>query len=125
MNNIIVFGASGLLGQCFKELTEKKGITNICFPAENEANILDTDGLEKVFEKYKPSYSINCAAYTAVDKAEDERDIALKVNKTGVENLSRLCAETNSTLIHISTDFVFKGDVSTPRTEDSPANPIN
>src|SRR6202012_2712831 len=69
--------------------------------------------------------SINCAAYTAVDKAEDEHEAAFKVNKTGAENLSRLCAENNSALIHISTDFVFKGDVSSPRAENDPANPIN
>jgi dTDP-4-dehydrorhamnose reductase len=125
MNNIVVFGASGQLGQCFKYLAEKEGIDSIYFPVESEANILDFDALKKVFETYKPSYSINCAAYTAVDKAEDEREIAFKVNKTGVENLSRLCAENNSTLIHVSTDFVFKGDQSTPRSEDSIAEPLN
>jgi len=48
---------------------------------------LDIDALKKVFETYKPSYSINCAAYTAVDKAEDEQVTAFKVNKTGAENL--------------------------------------
>jgi dTDP-4-dehydrorhamnose reductase len=125
MNNIVVFGASGQLGQCFKYLAEKEGIDSIYFPIESEANILDFDALKKVFETYKPSYSINCAAYTAVDKAEDEQEIAFKVNKTGVENLSRLCAENNSTLIHVSTDFVFKGDQSTPRGEDSIAEPLN
>ncbi len=125
MGNIVVFGASGQLGQCFKDLAEKEGISSIYFPSESEANILDTDALKKVFETYKPSYSINCAAYTAVDKAEDEREIAFKVNKNGVENLSRLCAENNSTLIHVSTDFVFKGDQSTPRSEDSIAEPLN
>jgi dTDP-4-dehydrorhamnose reductase len=125
MNNIIVFGASGQLGQCFKEIAVKEGISSIYFPTESEANILDTDALKKVFETYKPSYSINCAAYTAVDKAEDEQEIAFKVNKTGVENLSKLCAEYNSTLIHVSTDFVFKGDQSTPRSEDSIAEPLN
>jgi len=125
MGNIVIFGASGQLGQCFKNLAEKEGIPSIYFPSEAEANILDADALKKVFENYNPSYSINCAAYTAVDKAEDEPEIALKVNKTGVENLARACAANDSTLIHISTDFVFKGDKSTPRKEDDPAEPIN
>ena len=125
MGNIIVFGASGQLGQCFKNLAEKEQIASIYFPSENEANILDYDALKKVFETYKPIYSINCAAYTAVDKAEDEQEIALKVNKTGVENLARLCAENDSTLIHISTDFVFKGDKSTPLNEGDAAVPVN
>jgi len=125
MSSIVVFGASGQLGQCFKDIAENQNLSFIYFPPESEANILDTDALKKVFETYKPDYSINCAAYTAVDKAEDDSELAAKINKTGVENLSRLCAETGSTLIHISTDFVFKGDVSSPRTEDSPAEPIS
>ncbi|HEY8781024.1 MAG TPA: dTDP-4-dehydrorhamnose reductase [Mucilaginibacter sp.] len=123
--SIVVFGASGQLGHCFKVLAEKEGIASIYFPSEIEANILDINALKKVFETYKPLYSINCAAYTAVDKAEDEPEIAFKVNKTGVENLCSLCAEYDSTLIHVSTDFVFKGDKSTPRTEGSEAEPVN
>lgn len=125
MDNTIVFGASGQLGHCFQHLVEKNKIDGIFFPSEDEANILDVIALKKLFEIYKPVYIINCAAYTAVDKAEDEPEIALKVNKTGVENLGGLCAEYESTFIHISTDFVFKGDISTPRTEENEAAPIS
>lgn len=125
MSNIVVFGASGQLGQCFKSIAEDQGISTIYFPGEGEANILDNDALKKVFETYKPDYCINCAAYTAVDKAEDEQEIALSVNKIGVKNLSKLCAEYNSTLIHVSTDFVFKGDKSRPLNEESVAEPIS
>jgi dTDP-4-dehydrorhamnose reductase len=125
LNNIVVFGASGQLGHCFQHLAEKEKIDGIYFPSEIEADILNNTALKRLFEMYKPSYIINCAAYTAVDKAEDEPCIALKVNKTGVENLSRLCVEYGSVFIHISTDFVFKGDVSTPRNEESDAAPIN
>jgi dTDP-4-dehydrorhamnose reductase len=125
MSNIVVFGASGQLGQCFKDIAEKEGLSSIYFPSEAEADILDFEALKTVFETYKPAYSINCAAYTAVDKAEDYQEIALKVNKTGVENLARLCAENDSVLIHVSTDFVFKGDKSTPRVEDDAAEPVN
>jgi len=125
MSNIVVFGASGQLGQCLKDFAGKNGISTIHIPSETEANILDNEALEKVFNRYKPTFSINCAAYTAVDKAEDDRELALKINKTGVENISRHCAANGSTLIHISTDFVFKGDKPTPRNEDDLAVPIN
>ena len=125
MSNIVIFGASGQLGQCFKNIAEKDGLSSIYFPSEAEANILDFDALKTVFETYKPAYSINCAAYTAVDKAEDDQEIALKVNKTGVENLARLCAENGSVLIHVSTDFVFKGDSPAPRVEDDTTEPVN
>ena len=124
MNSIIVFGASGQLGHCIKNLAEQKGV-NIIFPDESEANILDTDALNKVFEKHKPAYAINCAAYTAVDKAEADVEPASRVNVTGAENLAVLCRKYNVILIHISTDFVFKGDKATPRVESDEANPIS
>jgi len=125
MSNIVVFGASGQLGHCFKKLSDTADVPNIYFPSEAEANILDNDALKNVFNSYKPHYCINCAAYTAVDRAEDEPEIAFNVNKAGVENLSRLCAENDCVLIHISTDFVFKGDLSTPRNEESATQPLN
>lgn len=125
MNNIVVFGASGQLGHCLKTFAEKNAITSIYFPSETEANILDNVALKAVFEKYKPSFSINCAAYTAVDKAEDDREMALKINQTGAENLARHCANTGSVLIHISTDFVFKGDRPGLLLEDDRADPVN
>jgi dTDP-4-dehydrorhamnose reductase len=125
LNNIIVFGASGQLGHCFQHLAEKNKIDGIYFPTETDADILDNTALRSLFERYKPSYIINCAAYTAVDKAEDEPDIALKINKTGVENLSHFCVEFGSVFIHISTDFVFKGDISTPLSEENTAEPIS
>ena len=125
MNNIIVFGASGQLGQCIKNVADLKGLTNIVFLPESEANILDTDALNKVFEKHKPAYAINCAAYTAVDKAEEDTELAVKINVTGAENLALQCKHHNAVLIHISTDFVFKGDKATPRIETDEANPIS
>jgi len=125
MSNIVVFGASGQLGTCLKTLANAQGITNIFFPLESEANILDKDALRKIFETYKPAWIINCAAYTAVDKAEDEIDLARKINKTGAENISDLCKEFDSVFIHTSTDFVFKGDKATPLDEEDVAEPIN
>ncbi|MXV14448.1 dTDP-4-dehydrorhamnose reductase [Pedobacter sp. HMF7056] len=124
MSNIIVFGAAGQLGQCLKRVSEQRG-TTLVFPAEAEANILDTTSLEAVFARYQPKFCVNCAAYTAVDKAEDEADLSAMVNETGVENIARLCAKHGTTLIQISTDFVFEGNVIKLLTEEDPANPVN
>jgi dTDP-4-dehydrorhamnose reductase len=125
MNNIVVFGASGQLGQCLKTVAESRGITNVHFPSETEADILKKDALQSIFNTYKPAWCINCAAYTAVDKAEDDIEKARSINKTGVENISELCKAYGAILIHTSTDFVFKGNDPTPRTENDIAEPIN
>ncbi len=121
----VVFGASGQLGQCLKKVAHDRGINNIAFPPETEANILDLEALELLFDEQKPAYAINCAAYTAVDKAEDDIETARKINKTGARNLAVLCKQHNVALIHISTDFVFKGDKPYPLVESDKAEPIS
>lgn len=125
MSTIVVFGASGQLGHSLKAVAEAKGITWIHFPPESEANILDQEALRKVFEVYQPAWCINCAAYTAVDKAEDDIEKARAINKTGVENIALLSKEFGAVLVHTSTDFVFKGDVPVPLVEDDVAEPVN
>ena len=125
MKNIVVFGASGQLGQCLKKVADDKGVDYIHFLPETESNILDLQALQDVFETYKPTHAINCAAYTAVDKAEDEVELAGKVNRTGAHNIAIKCQEFGTTLIHISTDFVFKGDTPNLLTETDVAEPIS
>lgn len=125
MSKIIVFGASGQLGQCLKLVAEQESISDINFLPEEQANILNLDGLRAIFQIESPLYCINCAAYTAVDKAEDELDLARKINCDGAANLANLCKEFNSTLIHISTDFVFRGNDTKPLNETDLAEPIN
>lgn len=125
MNNIIVFGASGQLGQCIKNVESSQGISNVIFPLEAEANILDAKGLDKLFAQHTPSYAINCAAYTAVDKAEDDSELADKINNIGAANLAVQCKKYGTVLIHISTDFVFKGDIAHLLTETDEAKPIS
>jgi dTDP-4-dehydrorhamnose reductase len=125
MNNVVVFGASGQLGQCLKTVADKTGFTTIVFPPESEANILDTAALDTIFKQYQPAYAINCAAYTQVDKAEDDIELAQKINDTGAANLAVQCQKHGAVLIHISTDFVFKGDVARPLTEADIAAPIS
>lgn len=122
---IVVLGASGQLGSCLKKVAAEKNIAEISFPSEQDGNILDEGLLDKLFTAEKPSFVINCAAYTAVDKAEDEQDICRKVNRDGAANIARACAAHGATLVHISTDFVFKGNVTGLLTETDPAEPEN
>jgi dTDP-4-dehydrorhamnose reductase len=121
----LVLGASGQLGQCLKAVAAERNIDFLEFPDENEGNILDSEGLKALFERVQPKYVINCAAYTAVDKAEEEVDICRAVNKTGALNIAVLCKSLGIVLVHVSTDFVFKGDVLELLKEDDLAVPIS
>jgi dTDP-4-dehydrorhamnose reductase len=125
MGITIVFGASGQLGHCLKLIVERENISNVLFPSEEVANILDPDKIEALFSQYQPSHIINCAAYTAVDKAEDDIDMARKINKDGAFNLANACKAHNATFIHVSTDFVFEGNAPRLLTEEDEANPVN
>lgn len=125
MSRAIVFGAAGQLGQCLQRLTKGNADSSIVYLPEDRANILDAESLKAIFEEHRPDYCINCAAYTAVDKAEDEPDVSRKVNRDGVENLARLCQEHGAALIHISTDFVFSGKGNAPLLETDAAEPVN
>ena len=122
---IVVLGASGQLGSCLKKNSTERNITDISFPSEENANILDKDLLDKLFTAEKPQFVINCAAYTAVDKAEDDVDTCRKVNRDGAAYIAEVCKKHQATLIHISTDFVFKGDIPKLLTETDPAEPEN
>ncbi|GAA4016188.1 dTDP-4-dehydrorhamnose reductase [Hymenobacter fastidiosus] len=125
MGTILVFGGTGQLGQCLQHVAQERRLTNLVFLPEAQANILNVATLTAEFARHQPAYVINCAAYTAVDKAEDEVDLARRVNCDGVENLARLCASHGSTLIHISTDFVFAGTGNQPLLETDEAAPIS
>jgi dTDP-4-dehydrorhamnose reductase len=79
--------------------------------------------LRDYFSVYHPAYLINCAAYTAVDRAEQEKDLAFQVNGEAVGVLAAICKENHTKFIHISTDYVFDGTATEPYKEDSPTNP--
>ena len=125
MSSILVFGASGQLGQCLAHVARERNTPGLEFLPEDQANILDVAGLTALFGQHRPVYVINCAAYTAVDKAEDELELARKINRDGVENLARLCCEYGTILIQISTDFVFAGTGNTPLLETDEPVPIS
>lgn len=125
MVKIVVIGAAGQLGQCINAVATANSITNIVFATMQEADITKPDALDVFFEKERPEFVINCAAYTAVDKAEDELDLARAINEFGAANVAGACKKFGATLIHISTDFVFAGDCVKLLQEDDLTTPIN
>lgn len=121
----LVLGASGQLGQCLKKVAERRGFDTLVFSDEITGNILDKVLLEKLFSQEQPKFVINCAAYTAVDKAEDDVELCRKVNKDGALNIAQLCKSYSATLVHVSTDFVFEGNGHDLLKEDDIAKPVN
>jgi dTDP-4-dehydrorhamnose reductase len=113
---ILVTGANGQLGS---ELRKLSGNTefDFIFTDVNELDITDINACKAFFQKVKPHFIINCAAYTAVDKAESEQQLAWKINVEAVKNLVKLSVQYNSYLIQISTDYVFDGNASEPYSE--------
>lgn len=124
--NVIVIGGNGQLGQCLKQVVvEEESDYNYLFLGRNELDFTNPEQTKQAFETYKPVYCVSCAAYTAVDNAEEEQDQAFEINTFAVKRLAAICEEFNTVLIHISTDFVFNGDSSIPLTEELPTNPVN
>jgi dTDP-4-dehydrorhamnose reductase len=124
MANILVTGSNGQLGSELRKLSEKSGHKFI-FTDIEELDLTDNLEIERFFENKDISFCINCAAYTAVDKAETEIENAFAVNVTAVRNLAEVCAENDTVFIHISTDFVFDGRNCQPYVESDKAKPIN
>ena len=124
MSTTLIFGASGQLGQCLAHVAQEQHTPGLVFLSEAEGNILDPAALAALFAAHRPAYVINCAAYTAGDKAEDDVDLARRINRDGVENLARLCAEYGTVLIQISTDFVFAGAGHDPLLETDETVPL-
>jgi len=120
---VLVTGASGQLGQALQFIAGNHKIIRFHFATSSEVDITDKKKLSEVFESVKPDFCINAAAYTAVDKAESEPDKATSINVDGVRNLAEICKTFHTTLIHISTDFVFDGSKNRPYLENDPTNP--
>lgn len=115
--NIIVTGANGQLGNEFKELSKIHKTINFSFFSSQELDITDKDEVHKIFSSLQPDVCFNCAAYTAVDKAESELDAAIKVNVNGPIFLAKACLAQNAILFHYSTDYVYHLDKTEPLSE--------
>ncbi|MHA6248380.1 dTDP-4-dehydrorhamnose reductase [Pontibacter sp. CAU 1760] len=124
MKKTIVIGASGQLGQCLRTVAQEQGLDHLIFLSREEADLGNKEALRTLFSLHQPTYCINCAAYTAVDKAQDEPEKCRAINRDGVISLTQLCAEYLTTLIHISTDFVFGGTGQQPLSETDPTTPL-
>ena len=121
--NILVTGANGQLGNEMRRLGAVSP-NNYIFTDVEQLDITNADAVMYVAKNYSIDAIINCAAYTNVDKAETEADMAELINAVAVENLARAMKEVGGTLFHISTDYVFGHEGNTPRTEDMPLNPL-
>ncbi|MBU2949629.1 dTDP-4-dehydrorhamnose reductase [Tamlana agarivorans] len=125
MIQVLVTGANGQLARCIKDLELQHQNLNFIYAEASELDICDLSQVERFFKTYNFQYCINCAAYTAVDKAETEIEQAYQVNAEGPENLAKSCKAHGVTLIHISTDFVFDGSHDVPYREEDTPNPLS
>lgn len=121
--NILVTGANGQLGNCIRNAASKSD-DHYIFTDVAELDVTDPDAVSQMVRDNNINLIVNCAAYTNVDKAEDDAEFAETLNARAVRNLAEAIKEVDGTLIHISTDYVFGGSKgNTPRTESEPANP--
>ena len=120
---ILVTGSEGMLAQDLKSVL---GENNEIIPlSRQKMDITQKDAVIKNIKSNAPDMVINCAAYTKVDTAEEEKDRAFQVNGIGVQNVAVACAEMQIPLCHISTDYVFDGRKNKPYTPFDAANPLN
>ena len=122
-DRILVTGSNGQLGKELKGVASLFPQFDFIFLSREDLPIHHFELVRNFFKGNHPQYLINCAAYTAVDRAETERDLAFRVNAEAVGILAAVCKEYNTSFIHISTDYVFDGTATVPYKEDSPTNP--
>lgn len=125
MHNILVTGSNGQLGNELRLIVEEKDkVNNYFFTDVEELDITNKSDVSQFLQANDIDVVVNCAAYTNVDKAEDESEIADLINHIGVKNLAESCKERDGFLIHISTDYVFDGTKNTPYTETDKTKPL-
>lgn len=121
---VLVTGANGQLGYDVVEVLKLRNI-ECCGTTRNDFDLCDFTRAEKFITAFHPDVIIHCAAYTAVDKAEDEKDICRAVNAVGTENIAKICKKINAKMLYISTDYVFDGTKKGFYEVDDTPNPIN
>lgn len=125
MTTVLVTGAGGQLASCLKKYHPKNKNFEFLFYDSKGLDITSKSNIDEIFSTNKFDWCVNCAAYTAVDKAETDFEMAQKVNVTGVTYLAQACREYNVKLVHISTDFVFDGIQNKAFTEEDTPEPVN
>ena len=121
---VFVTGVKGQLGYDVMNELEKQGLEGIGVDID-EMDITDADQVNKVIKEAAPDAVIHCAAYTAVDAAEDNEEICRKVNAQGTENIAKVCEELDIKMMYISTDYVFNGQGERPWEPDDKREPLN
>lgn len=122
---ILVTGANGQLGNAIQGLNSQYADCIFHFTDVDTLDILDKEQLATFVSMHQIQYIVNCAAYTAVDKAEEDQDTAMRINCDAVRNIAETAVAYNARVIHISTDYVFDGTASRPYREDDPTNPTS
>jgi len=120
----LILGANGQLGKQFAKDLALRNETVIA-PDEKDCDITSIDTLSRIFDTVHPTTIINCAAYNAVDLAEQQADTAFLINSTAVKNIATLCTERKIFFVHYSSDYVFDGAKNNLYTEEDKPNPVN
>ncbi len=118
---IWIIGNQGMLGKELSRYFDEAGVPHV--GSDREVSILDPAALRGFANQHKPDWIVNCSAYTAVDKAEEEESSAFALNRDGPAHIAEAAADLDIPFIHISTDYVFDGNSANPLTEDAPTGP--
>ena len=121
---ILITGSKGQLGHDLMNELEKRGIEYIGVDVE-EMDITDADACRRVITEAAPDAVIHCAAYTAVDAAEDNVELCRKINAEGTKNIAEVCRDLDIKMMYISTDYVFNGEGTRPWEPDDHREPLN
>src|SRR4051812_47423387 len=122
---ILFFGKSGQLARSFQATLPAELEGQALFVSSHEANFEKPERLEGFLDKHGPRIVVICSAYTQVDKAEEERDLAETINVEAPQAIARWCGRNDCLLIYFSTDYVFSGDGEKPWTELDSTGPLN
>ncbi|ODS13132.1 dTDP-4-dehydrorhamnose reductase [Pseudoalteromonas tetraodonis] len=120
---VLITGKNGQVGNCLVSQLSNMPEINFLALSREELDITNAQQVSKIVSKYNPSVIINAAAYTAVDKAESETELANAINNLGPKNLAKAAEQINAAIIHISTDYVYAGDKEGLYTEADEVNP--
>jgi len=124
MKRVLVTGANGQLGLALQEAAKDFPL-DLVFMGKNTLDISDSEAIKEVFTTQSFAICINAAAYTNVDGAESNKELAFTINATAVDTLAKACKQQQCWLIHISTDYVFDGTLDRPYTPEDTPNPLN
>ena len=124
MTNILITGGNGQLGNEMRIVSKEYPNYQYFFTDVEELDITDKAAIDTFVNENKIGFIVNCAAYTAVDKAESDVEFCYKINKDAVKNLAEISAKYGTKIIHISTDYVFNGTNYIPYTEEDTVNPL-